>query len=132
MPVHSRARIGTCYSSARTGMPGPKRYRGMRNKFNPNKDPNKPAIYKIRIKGHLSDEWTDWFEGLTVSLEEDGTTLLSGPLADQAALHGLLKKVRDLGMPLLSVCPHEPDSVATNPHQGLRATDREDETDDKS
>jgi len=80
----------------------------MRNKFNPNTDPNKPKFYKIRIKGHLSPEWSDWFEGLTISLEEDGTTLLSGPVADQAALHGLLKKVRDLGLPLLSVCPLEP------------------------
>lgn len=80
----------------------------MRKKFNPNTDPNKPAIYRIRIKGHLGSEWTDWFEGLTITLEEDDTTLLSGPVIDQAALHGLLKKVRDLGMPLLSVCPLEP------------------------
>ena len=80
----------------------------MRNKFNPKTDPNKPTIYKIRIKGHLDSEWTDWFEGLTITLEEDGNTLLTGPVIDQAALHGLLKKVRDLGMPLLSVCPLEP------------------------
>ncbi len=53
-------------------------------------------------------EWSDWFEGLTITLEEDGTTLLSGPITDQAALHGLLKKVRDMGLPLLAVCPHEP------------------------
>ena len=53
-------------------------------------------------------EWTDWFEGLTITLEEDGNTLLTGLVVDQAALHGLLKKVRDLGMPLLSVCPLEP------------------------
>ena len=79
----------------------------MRKKFNPNTDPNKPTFYKIRIKGQLGAEWSDWFEGLTISLEEDGTTLLSGPVADQAALHGLLKKVRDLGLPLLSVCPGE-------------------------
>jgi hypothetical protein len=80
----------------------------MRNKFNPKTDSGKPTIYKIRLKGHLDREWTDWFEGLTVTLEEDGNTLLSGPVIDQAALHGLLKKVRDLGMPLLSVCPVEP------------------------
>ena len=60
-------------------------------------------VYQIRIKGHLSARWTDWFEGLTITLEEDGSTLLTGALVDQAALHGLLKKVRDLGMPLLSV-----------------------------
>jgi hypothetical protein len=65
------------------------------------------VIYKIRIKGHLDDKWADRFEGLTITLEEDGNTLLSGPVIDQAALHGLLKKVRDLGMPLLSVCPLE-------------------------
>jgi len=80
----------------------------MRNKFNPNTDPSKPTVYRIRIKGHLDSQWTDWFEGLTITLDEDGTTLLTGPVIDQAALHGLLKKVRDLGMSLLSVCPLEP------------------------
>jgi len=60
-------------------------------------------VYQIRIKGHLGRQWTDWFEGLTITLEEDGETLLTGPVIDQAALYGLLKKVRDLGMPLLSV-----------------------------
>lgn len=61
-----------------------------------------PVIYEIRLAGHLSPQWTEWFEGLTVLLEEDGNTLLTGPVTDQAALHGLLKKVRDLGMPLIS------------------------------
>ena len=65
-------------------------------------------IYQIRIKGHLGSQWADWFEGLTITLEEDGETLLTGPVVDQAALHGLLKKVRDLGMPLLSVNRVEP------------------------
>ncbi len=62
-------------------------------------------LYQILIKGHLDSQWTDWFEGLTITLEEDGNTLLAGPVVDQAALHGLLKKVRDLGMPLISVIP---------------------------
>ena len=65
-------------------------------------------IYQIRIKGHLGHQWTDWFEGLTITLEENGETLLTGPVIDDAALHGLLKKVRDLGMPLLSVNRVEP------------------------
>jgi hypothetical protein len=62
-----------------------------------------PPIYEIRIAGHLSLQWADWFEGLTITLEEDGNTLLTVAVADQAALHGLLKKVRDLGLSLLSV-----------------------------
>jgi hypothetical protein len=64
-----------------------------------------PTVYQISLKGHLSPQWTEWFAGLTITLEEDGNTLLTGPVVDQAALHGLLKKVRDLGMPLLSVKP---------------------------
>ncbi len=65
-------------------------------------------IYQIRLKDHLGDQWTDWFEGLTITLEEGGDTLLTGSVIDQAALHGLLKKVRDLGLTLISVCPIEP------------------------
>lgn len=60
-------------------------------------------IYQIRVKGHLGPQWTEWFEGLAMTLEEDGDTLLTGPVADQSALHGLLRKVRDLGLLLLSV-----------------------------
>lgn len=61
------------------------------------------AIYEIRIKGHLSDRWADWFEGMTFAHESDGTTALCGPLADQTALHGLLNGIRDLGLVLISV-----------------------------
>ena len=76
----------------------------MSNKHNnPAQDADQPRVYQIRIKGHLSPQWADWFEGLTITLEEDGNTLLIGAVIDQAALHGLLKKVRDLGVPLLSV-----------------------------
>ena len=60
-------------------------------------------IYQIRIKGHLGREWTDWFGGLSITLADNGDTFLTGPVVDQAALHGLLRQVRDLGMPLLSV-----------------------------
>jgi len=71
------------------------------------KDHDEPGLYEIRLKGHLGSQWTDWFEDLTITLEEDGDTLLTGPVVDQAALHGLLTKVRDLGMPLVSVNPLE-------------------------
>ena len=79
--------------------------------FDSSIDPGQPMIYKIRLKGHLGRHWTDWFDGLTITLEDNGETLLTGQLADQAALHGLLKKVRDLGMPLLSVVGIKPDQA---------------------
>ena len=75
----------------------------MSNTLIPKSDPVRPTIYEIRIKGHLGHQWTDWFEGLTITLEQNGDTLLTGPVIDQAALHGFLKKVRDFGMPLVSV-----------------------------
>ena len=65
--------------------------------------PNGPGRYEIRIKGHLASRWATWFEPMTLTAESDGTTVLEGPVADQAALHGLLHKVRDTGLPLLSV-----------------------------
>lgn len=66
-------------------------------------DSDCPSIYQIRLKGHLRQEWADWFGGLTITLEENGETLISGPVLDQAALYGLLKKVRDLGLTLISI-----------------------------
>jgi hypothetical protein len=84
-------------------MTGHNRYKVMSNELEPKTDPGQPMVYQIRIKGHLEGQWTDWFEGLAITLEEGGDTLLTGPVIDQAALHGLFKKVRDLGMPLVSV-----------------------------
>jgi hypothetical protein len=69
----------------------------------PAEDHDEPRQYEIRIRGHLDERWAGWFGGLTITLEESGDTLLTGPVVDQAALHGLLRKVRDAGMPLLSV-----------------------------
>jgi hypothetical protein len=67
-------------------------------------------VYQIRVKGHLDSSWSEWFEGLTIAYEADGITVLTGLLADQPALHGLLIKIRDLGLPLVSVNHVEPDS----------------------
>lgn len=75
----------------------------MSNELNSESHPGQPVVYQIRLKGHLSPQWTEWFAELTITLEEDGNTLLTGTVIDQAALHGLLKKVRDLGIPLLSI-----------------------------
>ena len=75
----------------------------MANARNPTTDPGEPLIYQIRIKGHLSPHWADWFDGLTLTLEANGEALLTGPVVDQAALYGVLRKVRAVGLPLLSV-----------------------------
>ncbi len=64
---------------------------------------DQPLVYQIRLRGHLGLQWTGWFEGMSITLEENGDTVLTGPVADQAALHGLLRRVRDLGLPLLLV-----------------------------
>ncbi len=74
-------------------------------------DYEKPGLYEIRIKGHLDNRWADWFDGLTITREDNGDTLLTGPVVDQAALHGLLRKVRDLGLPLVAVMHIEPRPV---------------------
>ncbi|MEM7133922.1 MAG: hypothetical protein AAF702_46940 [Chloroflexota bacterium] len=65
---------------------------------------NEQVVYRIRLRGHLGSQWSEWFDGLTITQQENGDTLLTGPVADQAALFGYLKKVRDLGMPLISLC----------------------------
>ena len=86
---------------AQTGMTGHNRDSAMSNTCN--RDPDQSTIYHIRLKGHLGSQWTDWFGGLSITQEENGETLLTGPVVDQAALHSVLKKVRDLGMPLLAL-----------------------------
>ena len=73
------------------------------NKRKRQRDPDEPMVYHIRITGHLGPQWTDWFGGATLAQEANGETLLTCPVVDQAALHGVLKKVRDLGLPLVSV-----------------------------
>ena len=75
----------------------------MSNDINSESDPGQPLVYQIRIKGQLGREWTDWFGGLTLTALDNGETLLTGAVVDQAALHGVLRKVRDVGLPLLSV-----------------------------
>ena len=75
-------------------------------------DPRAPTTYRIRIAGQLDARWAAWFDGLTITLDE-GDTLLTGPVVDQAALHGLLRRVRDLGLPLVSVSPVEPGPPTT-------------------
>ena len=68
-------------------------------------------FYQITVKGHLDNRWADWFEGVTITLEDNSETLLTGSVVDQAALHGLLRKVRDLGLPLVSVIHVEPEQA---------------------
>ena len=67
-----------------------------------------PMVYQIRVKGHLSPRWTHWFGDVSITLEDNGETLLTCPVVDQAALHGLLRKVRDLGLPLISAIRVKP------------------------
>ena len=83
----------------------------MSNELAPKPDPSQPQVYKIRIQGHLDSRWANWFDGMTITLEENGDTLLTGKVIDQAALHGLLKKIRDLGMSLVAVNCIEPSST---------------------
>ena len=80
----------------------------MADTCNPTTDPSRLPVYQIRIRGHLGCRGTDWFEGLTIMPEDNGDTLLTGSVVDQAALHGLLRRVRDLGLPLLSLSRLEP------------------------
>ena len=75
----------------------------MSDKLSQSIDPGEPTVYQIRVKGRLGRQWANWFGGLAITPAANGDTLLTGSVTDQAALHGLLRKVRDLGMPLISV-----------------------------
>jgi hypothetical protein len=101
----------------------------MSNELSSESHPDQLIVYQIRIKGHLRPLWMEWFAGLIITLEEDGNTLLTGTVIDQAALHGLLKKVRDLGMPLLSVNrvnPNEVDVPIVKPVLGANNQEKSD------
>jgi hypothetical protein len=85
----------------------------MTDQWTPTPDRPEAGRYEIRLSGQLDAHWASWFDGLTVSREGDGTTLISGSIVDQAALHGVLQRVRDLGLPLVSVSRVEPDPPRT-------------------
>ncbi len=80
----------------------------MANELTPENNPLQPVVYQIRVRGHLGSQWSDWFGGLTITLEGNGEAVLTGPVVDQAALYCLLRQVRDLGMVLVSVNLVEP------------------------
>ena len=96
----------------------------------PGTEPEPPITYHIRVKGHLGQRWSAWFDHLTITLEPNGDTLLAGPIVDQAALHGILTKIRDLGLPLVSIMEAEPTRAAgadgdanTDRHRSSEETD---------
>ena len=78
--------------------------------------------YEIRVRGHLGSRWATWFDGMTLTAEDEGTTVIRGPVVDQAALHGLLQKLRDLGITLLSLTPLVPGTAIEQPHDSRNQT----------
>ena len=99
----------------------------MRDIHRPTEGYHEPGLYEIRLKGHLDERWAERFEGLTFS-HDDGTTVLFGPVVDQAALYGLLRTVRDLGLPLLSVVHIDLEQADVQPGHGSHASERETQT----
>jgi hypothetical protein len=97
----------------------------MLDDLKPNTESGQSMVYQIRVKGHLGRQWTDWFGSVTITLEDNGNTLLTGPVVDQAALHGMLRKVRDLGLPLVSVIRVEPRQANAS---SIKSTGKESET----
>ena len=103
-PHHIDAHPWTCSTEHRTRPPAVRRSGTAKEAMSVG-SVQEPARYEIRVKGHLADRWAAWFDGMTLTRRADGTTVLDGPVADQSALHGLLRKVSDLGVPLVSVTP---------------------------
>ena len=104
---HIEGHRSTCSTEHRTRfrrIGGPAPAKGG-DSVSPDQEPDR---YEIRVKGHLADRWAAWFDGMTLTRQADGTTVLGGPVADQSTLHGLLRKVSDLGLPLLSVTTPTP------------------------
>ena len=88
---------------------------------------NETQVYEIRVKGHLDDEWSEWLGGMSITLEEDGTSVLTGPVTDQSALHGLLLKIHNMGLPLISfrrIGSHLDESVSLVRVVEVRSNDR--------
>ena len=100
-PHHIDAHHSTCSTEHGTVFRGP----AAAKEATSVRSTQEPDRYEIRVKGHLADRWAAWFDGMTLTRRPDGTTVLDGPVADQSALHGLLRKVSDLGLPLVSVTP---------------------------
>lgn len=86
----------------------------MRAEHHPNQGSDRPGTYQIILQGHLSSQWSHWFDGFTITLDQRGQTILVGPVTDQTALYGVLKKIRDLGIPLISVSRLDPGEGANS------------------